>query len=277
MTTQPFYFKEANRFIPYIAVIGIGIGTANYLLNGDLNWVQWVIQSLSTSFIIGYSLVLIVLNKPWFLSHLKTNFKLYIFLTCAFFISGVLATEMEHTIRSLIFQNQQFQPFTGGKMYLFNGIIALILGYSFFQNKLLKTKDAKSVQNKEHFDIQNNETDLSSTTNSISKIPVKQGENIVLIPIENIFYFEAYDNYSFVYIDQGEKKLCDYSLIFLETRLNKSFARVHRKYIVNENHIKQIKPHLNGRYVIMFDDKRIPSITSSKGYLSTIKNLIKIQ
>lgn len=276
MTTQPFYFKEANHFIPYIAVIGIGIGTANYLLNGDLNWIQWVIQSLSTSFIIGYSLVLIVLNKPWFLFHLKTNLKLYIFLTCTFFISGVLATEMEHTIRSLIFQNQQFQPFTGGKMYLFNGIIALILGYSFFQNKLLKTKNIRSEQNQYHSDIQNNETNVGSTTNSISKIPVKQGDNIVLIPIENVFYFEAYDNYSFVYNNTGEKRLCDYSLIFLESRLNENFARVHRKYIVNKSHIKQITPHLNGRYIIMFDSPKINSITSSKGYLATIKGLIKI-
>ena len=58
----------------------------------------------------------------------------------AFFLVGVLATEVEFIIRSLVFQSQLFQPFTAGKMYLFNGIISLILGFSFFQNKLKKSK-----------------------------------------------------------------------------------------------------------------------------------------
>ncbi|MFP2996513.1 LytTR family DNA-binding domain-containing protein [Spongiivirga sp. MCCC 1A20706] len=277
MTSNPFFFKEANRFIPFIAVIGIGIGSANYLLNGDLNWIQWVIQSLSTSFVIGYSLVLIVLNKSWFLFYLKTKLKLYIFFTLVFFLIGVLATEIEHMIRSLIFQNIQFQLFTSGKMYLFNGIIALILGYSFFQNNLIKAKNEKPVHSEQSSPALKKSNSESATANPINKIPIKQGENIALIPIESVVYFEAYDNYSFIYSKTGKKQLCDYSLMFLESRLSENFARVHRKYIVNENYIKQIKPHLNGRYVIVFNDVKIGQITSSKGYLSTIKNLIKIR
>ena len=277
MTTIPFNFKQANRFFPHIAFVGIGIGTANYIMNGDLNWIQWVLQSLTTSFLIGYTLVIIGLNRPWFALYFKTKGKLYLFVFLALFLVGVLATEIEHFIRSLVFHSQQFQPLSAGKMYVFNGIISLILGYGFFQNDFLKKKKNKYVENQKKSQSQKDKTDtFLDATEPITSIPVKQGENILLIPIADIVYFEAYDNYSFVHNVSGEKKLCDYSLLFLEKRLSKNFSRVHRKYIVNESHIKQIKPHLNGRYLIVFNTGLDP-ITSSKGYATIIRKLIKIE
>ncbi len=261
--------KAANRFLPHIVLVGIGIGTANYVMNDGLNWIQSCIQSLSTSFIIGYTLVFIGLNRNWFISYFNAKGKLYLFLFIAFFLVAVLATEIEHLIRSLVFQRQPFQPFSAGKMYVFNGIISLILGFSFFQSYFPKNRDTKQ-------DNHEDDINLLDSGEPMTSVPVKQGETILLIPIDDIVYFEAFDNYSFVYSNSGEKKLCDYSLLFLEKRLNKNFSRVHRKYIVNETHIKKIKPHLNGRYVIEFDNG-ITAITSSKSYSTTIRKLIKIE
>ncbi len=277
MTSTPFYFKQANRFLPHIIFVGLGIGTANYIMNGNLNWIQWSIQSLSTSLIIGYTLVIIGLNKDWFTSYFGSKVKVYVFTFLAFFLVGVLATEVEHIIRSLVFQNQQFKLFSSGKMYVFNGIISLILGYSFFRHDARKNKNSTTGEQQEYLQHQKNKTaELTDATNTITNVPVKQGGNILLIPIADIVYFEAFDNYSFVYTVTEGKKLCDYSLLFLEKRLNKNFSRVHRKYIVNKSHIKKIKPHLNGRYVIAFDNK-LASITSSKSYSTTIRKLIKIE
>ncbi|WP_299608080.1 LytTR family DNA-binding domain-containing protein [uncultured Aquimarina sp.] len=271
MTATPFQLKKANRFIPHILLVGIGIGTANYIMNGSLNWIQWCIQSLSTSLIIGYTLVAIGLNKSWFTTLFTSKVKMYIVVTIISFLLGILATEIEHLIRSLIFKSQQFRPFSSGKMYWFNGIISLLLGFSFFQNQVLKNKTTKStlVEDKK-------EPTITEHTSNITSVPVKQGENILLIPIDSIVYFEAFDNYSFVYNDKGEKKLCDYSLLFLEKRLDKNFSRVHRKYIVNKTYIKKITPHLNGRYIIAFTIN-LEAITSSKSYIDTIRKLIKIE
>ena len=273
MIVLQFDLKKANRFFPYIILVGLGIGTANFIMNGDLNWIQWTIQSLSTSFLIGYTLVVIGLNKSWLKFKIKPIWKLYAFVFLVFIFAGVFATEIEHIIRSLVFHSEQYQPFSVGKMYLFNGVISLVLGMVFFQNQSFnKVKDQENVQNQkgqEKVDFQSDDP--------ISNIPVKQGENILLTPIRDILYFEAYDNYSFVYDLKGEKKLCDYSLLFLEKRLDKKFSRVHRKYIVNTRHIKQIKPHLNGRYLILFGIDGLPPITSSKSYSSTIRKLIKIE
>ncbi|MBW1294855.1 LytR/AlgR family response regulator transcription factor [Aquimarina litoralis] len=271
MTTTPFHFKQANRFIPHILLVGIGIGTANYIINGTLNWVQWCIQSLSTSLIIGYTLVVIGLNISWFTAIFKSKLKVYLFIALTFFGIGVFATEVEHFIRSLIFQTQQFVPFSSGNMYFFNGIISLILGFSFFQNQILKTKNIKFNPPEEA------ETAKPiNDTASITSIPVKQGENIFLIPIDDIVCFEAFDNYSFAYTHKAEKKLCDYSLLFLEKRLNSNFSRIHRKYIINKQYIKKITPHLNGRYIIDFTTNQ-ETITSSKSYAPTIRKLIKIE
>ncbi len=265
MTAAQFDFKRANRFFPHIILVGLGIGTANYILNADLNWIQWSIQSLSTSFLIGYTLVVIGLNKSWFQLHIKPKWKLYFMLFLVFLLVGAVATEIEHMIRSLVFDNQQYHPFTSGKMYLFNGIISLILGFSFFQINDTSKEKVKAGEVP------------SDTTDPITKVPVRQGENIFLIPIQEIVYFEAYDNYSFVYDLKGEKKLCDYSLLFFEKRLGEKFSRVHRKYIVNASHIKQIKPHLNGRFLILFGAKGLEPITSSKSYSNVIRKLIKIE
>lgn len=275
MATQSFSIKKANRFLLHILLVGIGIGTANYIMNGNLNWIQWSIQSIVTSFLIGYTLVAIGLNKTWFTSHFTSKIKLYLFLFSVFFLIGAFATEVEHYIRSLIFQSQDFQPFSSGKMYVFNGIITLILGFSFFLNYI--PKNSTSDESSEYLERQENETTKPlDVTGTMTNIPVKQGETILLIPITDIVYFEAYDNYAFAHIVSGEKRLCDYSLAFLEKRLDKNFSRVHRKYIVNESHIKKIKPHLNSRYIIEFDNG-IDPITSSKSYTMTIRKLIKIE
>ncbi|MEL6924088.1 MAG: LytTR family DNA-binding domain-containing protein [Bacteroidota bacterium] len=109
------------------------------------------------------------------------------------------------------------------------------------------------------------------------QIPVKQGESILLINTATILYFEAYDNYAFVYDEQGGKRLCDYSLLFLAERLEDHFLRIHRKYIINTRFIRQIKPHLNGRYLIELDGPDSISLTSSKSYGEAIRQLIRLR
>ena len=134
MVVTQFEFKKATRFLPYIVLIGLGIGTANFIMFGDLNLIQWAVQSLFTSFLIGYSTVLVASNKPWFNHKITPVWKVYILLFIVFIFVGVIATEVEHIVRSSIFGSEPFRPFSAGKMYLFNGIISLVLGFSLFQN-----------------------------------------------------------------------------------------------------------------------------------------------
>ncbi|MBT8185946.1 MAG: LytTR family DNA-binding domain-containing protein [Eudoraea sp.] len=280
ITDKPkFGIKKVNRFLPYIALVGIGIGTANFIMNSGLNWIQWTIQSLATSFLIGYTTVVVASNKPWFKFNISPSWRLYVLVFFLFLLAGVFATEVEHMIRSLIFRSEPYEPFNAGKMYLFNGVISLFLGFSLFQNNyFFKNRESVSSESQEDEHSKNHPSQETSKRSDITAtIPVKQGENVLLIQTEDVVYFEAYDNYSFVYDTAGKKRLCDYSLRFLEKKLEAKFSRVHRKYIVNERHIKQIRPHLNGRYLIEFSLAGLAPITSSKSYSDTIRKLIRIQ
>ncbi|MFK7925092.1 MAG: LytR/AlgR family response regulator transcription factor [Bacteroidia bacterium] len=162
---------------------------------------------------------------------------------------------------------------------MFNGIISLAMGFSFFLNKhLFPAKYVSADKNQQDLPIQKDELESAiELAAPITKVPVKKGESIILIPAHEIAYFEAFDNYSFLYDLEGKKMLCDYSLLFLEKRLDKNFLRVHRKHIVNTNHIKQIKPHLNSRYLIQFEQPKLDTITSSKSYSMIMRTLIKIE
>lgn len=261
-----FDITKASKYLPQIILVGLGIGTANYLAYGDLNWIQWVIISVVTSLVIGYSLVSLAANKSWLEKRVKKKSLLLLILGIVFFLIGAVATEVEMLINMLVFQRGAYKPFSGGEMYLFNGIISLVLGFSFYLNKyLFMQADANSPKK-----------DENPEESIIRQIPVKRGESIFLIPVEEIVCFEAYDNYSYVYSLTGERRLCDYSLLFLEKRLDDQFSRVHRKYIVNTSHIQQIKPHLNGRFLLLFEGKGIPEIISSKSYGTVIRQLIKL-
>ena len=273
-----FNLNKGNRYLPYILLVGLGIGSANYLMNEHLNWIQSVLLSLCTSFLIGYSLVTIAANKSFFEQKIKPSWKLYSVLFLAFLIIGVIATEVEHIIRTLVFFNEAYLPFSVGKMYLFNGIISLFLGFSFFMNNHFFPGEISNLDDgqKQTADEEEEAEDSNEHFPEVSKIPVKRGDSIMLIPVEEIVFFEAFDNYSFVYDLKGEKRLCDYSLLFLQKRLGKNFMRVHRKYIINTYHIKQIKPYSNGRYIINFYASSSLEVTSSKGYLDSVRKLIKI-
>ncbi len=273
-----FSVEKANAYLPHIVLIGLGIGTANYIIQDNLTWIQSCILSMTTSVLIGYQLVAIAANRAWFEHYINPSWKLYLILSIVFLLIGGITTEVEHLIWALVFSNEPYSIFSDGRMNVFNGIIALILGFSFFQNgnlfpKQEPTQEEENALPNQESEPKNNEEQISI----ITKLPVKQGEVIMLMPIEDIVYFEAFDNYAFVYDLKGEKRLCDYSLLFLQKRLEDNFKRVHRKYIVNTNHIKHIQLHSNSRYVIEFEAKKLSSIMSSKGYLNTIRKLIKIE
>ena len=110
----------------------------------------------------------------------------------------------------------------------------------------------------------------------LTKVPLKKGDTVILKSLEDVTYFEAYDNYSFLHDLDGNRSLCGYSLAYLETRLDARFLRVHRKYLLNTERVSGIAPHLKGRFVITFTDAKKSSLISSAGFSDEVKALFKI-
>jgi DNA-binding LytR/AlgR family response regulator len=96
------------------------------------------------------------------------------------------------------------------------------------------------------------------------------------VPIRDVLYLEAYDNYSFVYDTAGDRYLCSHALGFMERQLGDGFLRVHRKYLIQKSRVSSITPHLKGRYVIEFDGAKKPTLISSSGYTEAVKSLFRL-
>lgn len=81
----------------------------------------------------------------------------------------------------------------------------------------------------------------SAQRNTVERIPVEKGGRKVLVPVDQIRYIEAKDDYSCIYTDQ-DRYLSTISLAKLEAKLTPhGFFRVHRGYIVNLDHVEDVE------------------------------------
>ena len=81
----------------------------------------------------------------------------------------------------------------------------------------------------------------AQTHAAVERIPVEKGGRKVLVPIDQIRYIEAKDDYSCIYTD-NDRFLSTISLAQLENKLAPhGFFRVHRGYIVNLEYVEDVE------------------------------------
>lgn len=103
------------------------------------------------------------------------------------------------------------------------------------------------------------------TTSSLSRIVVRKANSINIIPVDQVKYVEAQDDYVMIY-HSGGKALKQQTMKFYEDNLPKSdFARIHRSYIVRIEEIKRIEPYGKDNHIaILHSGDRLP--VSRSGY-----------
>jgi len=257
-------FASANGYLPWIVIIGIALGFANYSLGVWPTLGQSIFQQVSMSLIVGYGIFLV--ND--FVAHWdKKGIQQYLILITGFTLLGTLGSEVENLIKVYVFNNGDFRFLANDTPYLFNIILSTILGCSVYY---------WSYKNKVDFESKVDQPNQKHEDSPITSIPIKQGDTTSIHDLSQVLYFEAYDNYAFMYTAGGERILTNNSLIELERKLESGFVRIHRKYLANRDQIFQIQPHLKGRYTITFKDKSNTSIISSAGFSDVIKAMTKI-
>ena len=99
----------------------------------------------------------------------------------------------------------------------------------------------------------------------LNRIVVRKGNAINLIPIDQIRYFEAQDDYVMVHYASG-KALKQQTMKFFEDNLPpKDFVRVHRSVIVRVQEINRIEPYGKDNHVaILKSGDKLP--VSRAGY-----------
>lgn len=103
------------------------------------------------------------------------------------------------------------------------------------------------------------------STGPLSRVLIRSGSDVVIIPVEYIIYFEAQDDYVKVYTAE-KAHLKTERMSRLEKMLDPQyFCRVHRSYILNIGFLKKIEPYTkDSRIAILSTGQRLP--ISRSGY-----------
>jgi two-component system, LytTR family, response regulator len=98
-----------------------------------------------------------------------------------------------------------------------------------------------------------------------NRIVIREGANIRIIPVDQIHYIEAYDDYVKIYTGR-EMFLKKKTMAFYEDALDPDiFTRVHRSYIINVTEITRIEPLEKDTHIALLKSGiRIP--LSKTGY-----------
>jgi two-component system LytT family response regulator len=101
--------------------------------------------------------------------------------------------------------------------------------------------------------------------NSLNRIVTRKGNAINIIPVDQVRYVEAQDDYVMIYHTTG-KALKQQTMKYYEENLpSKNFVRIHRSYIVRIEEIKKIEPYTKDNHVaILHSGDKLP--VSRNGY-----------
>ena len=109
---------------------------------------------------------------------------------------------------------------------------------------------------------------------SQNRVVVKKGQNIVVLSVQRIHYFEAFDDYVKIHTNEGfylKKKTMSY---FERTLDASQFVRVHRSYLLNLQELTRIEPLEKDSHVALLKSgTRVP--LSQTGY-TKLKSVLGI-
>ncbi len=146
----------------------------------------------------------------------------------------------------------------------------------FSKDRLFQAIDRAIERKKSIKEEANNEiqklNEFINSSKSIERIMVKERDKIVVIPVNDIFYIEAQDDYVMVYSKDGEH-LKEKTMKTLEDQLdNNKFIRIHRSYIVNITEIDKIQLYEKETYMVLM--KNGAKIRASKAGYKRLKEVL---
>jgi two-component system, LytTR family, response regulator len=138
--------------------------------------------------------------------------------------------------------------------------------------KAVKRIEAGSGRGEVKANIEKLREHIDENEGMINRIVVKTRNTIVVLPVHQLNYIEAQDDYVMIYVN-GAHYLKQKTLSFYEQHLDpKDFLRVHRSYIVRLDQISKIEPYEKSTWMlIMKSGERVP--VSRSGY-SCLKEVL---
>lgn len=116
--------------------------------------------------------------------------------------------------------------------------------------------------------------ELRGTTAGPDRLAVREHGQIVLVPVDEIDWIEAADNYVRLHRG-GHYHLLRESLGRLEETLDRRrFARIHRSAMVNLTRVRALEPVPGGEYDVILTDGR--RLTLSRGYRDRFQERFRV-
>lgn len=98
----------------------------------------------------------------------------------------------------------------------------------------------------------------------LAQIPVQRGRNIIVLPAEEVLWFEVEYRLVFAYVD-GDRYMTNFTLKELEERLDPQvFFRAHKSRLVNLKQVRAIVPWFGGRYKLVMRDQKGSEVELSR-------------
>lgn len=98
---------------------------------------------------------------------------------------------------------------------------------------------------------------LINNPNIYKRMPIAALDGIHFVDIKDIIRFEADDNYTNIYLSDGEKITASKTIKSYEEQLEKfNFYRVHKSHVINLNYMRKYVKG-DGGYLVMDDGIKI--------------------
>lgn len=115
--------------------------------------------------------------------------------------------------------------------------------------------------------------DIQQNNEYLNRLIVKKNLSVIIIPVDNIHYIEAQDDYVMIHSEEG-KNLKQKTMKTLETSLDPNeFIRIHRSYIVNIGQILKLESAEKDNYIVKLKNGTVLPV-SKTGY-TKLKEMLK--
>jgi DNA-binding LytR/AlgR family response regulator len=116
---------------------------------------------------------------------------------------------------------------------------------------------------------------IAPASRGLRRIPIRQGEKIRLVDLEDVKWFYVQDKLVSLVSDNGEMDTQFTTIQQLERKLDpEKFFRVHRGVVVNLGHIREIRPWFNGTLKLVMDDAQSTELDVSREQARKLKEVV---
>ncbi len=162
------------------------------------------------------------------------------------------------------------------KAFEYNTIYYLLKPFSFEKFEEAIMKAIKTIENKQYQNaaISGLIEHVNNERETLDRIVVKNGSKIKIIPISEIYWIEAADDYVVINTEK-EEHIKQATMRFFEDNLNeKDFIRIHRSSIVRINKIAEIEKYEKETYLVTLQNGK--KVKASKRYYPNLRETLNL-